>query len=66
MDIKIRAASMGMMILRHLLQPFLLDPLQGNRMKCIAGGGTDSRLRGGGFGLGFMLCRAEAARGLVY
>jgi len=27
MDLNMRAASMGMMILRHLLQPFLLDPL---------------------------------------
>jgi hypothetical protein len=27
MDLNMRAASMGMLILRHLLQPFLLDPL---------------------------------------
>lgn len=27
MDLNMRAASMGMMMLRHLLQPFLLDPL---------------------------------------
>ena len=27
MDLNMRAASMGMMLLRHLLQPFLLDPL---------------------------------------
>jgi hypothetical protein len=27
MDLNMRAASSGMMILRHLLQPFLLEPL---------------------------------------
>lgn len=27
MDLNMRAASMGMMLLRHLLQPFLLEPL---------------------------------------
>jgi hypothetical protein len=27
MDLNMRAASMGMMLLRHLLQPFLLSPL---------------------------------------
>ena len=27
MDLNMRAASMGMMLLRHLLQPFLLMPL---------------------------------------
>ena len=41
---------------------------QGNRMKCIAGGGTDSRLPcgGGRFGFGFMLWRAEAAGGGMF
>jgi hypothetical protein len=27
MDLNMRAASMGMMLLRHLLQPFLLEPV---------------------------------------